>query len=77
MRLYENNIIGNVKNQPNTFGIKIERRLFIIPHTGKSNRATDNKSRLFFPKKEQMSISSAIVSTIYVQLVNPQNTIKI
>ena len=44
--------------------------VFIIPHTGKSNRATDNKSRLFFPKKEQMSISSAIVSTIYVQLVN-------
>ena len=61
---YNNTDIGNVINQPNTFGIKVKRKLFTSPQSGKSNNSGESKDFFFFPKNEMTNNNSAIASAM-------------
>ena len=56
--------IGNDINQPNTFGIKVKKKLFAIPQSGKNNSNGESKDFFFLPKKERTNNNSAVASIV-------------
>lgn len=66
--LYVINDIGKARNQPSTFGIKMNRALFIIPHIKIRGKNGESKSFFFFPIKELIKSNSVAASIIYVLL---------